>query len=67
MIDNVDDRLLEHWQRVRTARELAHAARRVSWRDNPDPKMHEMRDTYVEAMLHLDRSLRLAAINDDDR
>jgi hypothetical protein len=67
MIDNVDDRLLEHWRRVRAARELAHAARRVSWRDDPDAKMHEVRGTHTQAMLRVNRSSRLIAISNDDR
>jgi hypothetical protein len=67
MIDNVDDRLLEHWRRVRAAGELAQAARRASLRDDPDAKIHEVRGTSTQAMLHVNRSSRLIAISNDDR
>ena len=67
MIDNVDDRLLEHWRRVRAARELAQAARRASLRDDSDAKMREVRGTYTHAMLHVNRSPRLIAISNNDR
>jgi hypothetical protein len=67
MADNVDARLLEHWQRERTAREQARAALPASWRNDPRPRMHEVREAYLEAMLHNNHSSGLIAINDDDR
>jgi hypothetical protein len=67
MADNIDDRLLEHWQRERTAREQARAALPASWRNDPRPQMHDVRETYIEAMLRHNHSSRLIAINDDDR
>ena len=66
-MDNIDNRLLDHWQRERTAREQARAALPASWRDNPHPTMHEVSETYLEAMREWNRSFRLAAVIDDDR
>ena len=66
-MDNIDIRLLEHWQRERTARELARAALPASWRDNPHPTMHQVSETYLEAMREWNRSFRLGAVIDDDR
>lgn len=63
----IDNRLLDHWQRERTARDQARAALPPSWRDDPRPKMHDVREAYIEAMVNLKRSPRLAAINHDDR
>lgn len=61
----IDKRLLDHWQRERTARDRARAALPASWRH--DLRMAEVRETYVEAMLESKRSSRLRAIADDDR
>jgi hypothetical protein len=65
MIDNVDDRLLGHWRRVRAARALTQAAQRASLRDDSDAKMRDVRG--MQAMLHGNRSPRLIAISNDDR
>ena len=59
----IDNRLLDHWHRERTARDQARAALPASWRDDPRPKMHEVREAYIEAMLELKRPSRLAAID----
>jgi hypothetical protein len=66
-MDNIDTRLLEHWQRERTSREQARAALPASWRDNPHPTMHEVSETYLEAMREWNRSCHLTAVADDDR
>jgi hypothetical protein len=63
----VYDRLLEHWRRERTVREKARAALPASWRNDRRPRMHEVREAYIEAMLHNNHSSGLIAINDDDR
>jgi hypothetical protein len=63
----IDDRLLLHWERVRKAREQARASLPGSWRDDPRPKMHEVREKYIEAMLPMNGHSRVAAISDDDR
>jgi hypothetical protein len=51
----VDRRLVEHWQRQRTERAQLRRALPRSWRDDPRPKMADVRETYVEAMLELRR------------
>lgn len=61
----IDNRLLDHWHRERAARDQARAALPASWRDDPRPKMHEVREAYIEAMLDLKRSSPLAAIDSD--
>jgi hypothetical protein len=63
----IDDRLLEHWQRERAAREQAWASLPASWRDDPRPQMHEVCETYIEAMLQMNPSSRVVAIGEDDR
>jgi hypothetical protein len=70
----IDDRLLEHWRREHAAREQLRASLPASWRNDSRPKMDEVREIYVEAMVrHFDgtlrtyRSSRIAAINEDDR
>jgi len=63
----IDDRLLEHWQRERASREQARAALPASWRDDSRRQMHEVRETYIEAMLQMNASSRVVAIGEDDR
>ena len=64
----IDRRLLEHWQRERAARTRLRRALPASWRDDPRPKMEDVRELYVEAMLEMSpRPTRSAAIGDDDR
>lgn len=63
----VDRRLLEHWQRERAARARLRNSLPRSWREDPRPKMDEVREVYVEAMLHMEAPSRPTAIGDDDR
>jgi len=51
----VDRRLQDHWQRERAARTRLRRALPPSWRDDPRPKMDEVRERYIEAMLDLNR------------
>ena len=51
----VDERLLQHWKRERTARERAREGLPPSWRDDPRPEMDEVRETFVEAMVSMRR------------
>jgi hypothetical protein len=59
----VDRRLLEHWQRERAAREHLRRSLPASWRDDPRPKMDEVREIYIEAMLRMTRRLPARARN----
>jgi hypothetical protein len=64
----VDRRLLKHWQRERAARAQLRRSLPQSWRDDPRPKMEDVRELYVEAMLRMGpRLVRSVAIGDDDR
>jgi len=64
----IDRRLLGHWQRERAARERLRASLPPSWRDDPRPKMDEVRELYVEGMLRMwSPPPRPIAIGDDDR
>jgi hypothetical protein len=47
----IDLRLLEHWQREQNARETLRRALPSAWRDDSRPKMEDVREFYVEAML----------------
>jgi hypothetical protein len=47
----IDLRLLEHWLREQYAREVLRRALPSSWRNDPRPKMEDVREFYVEAML----------------
>ena len=51
----VDERLLQHWKRERTARERVRAGLPPSWRDDPRPEMDAVRETFVEAILSMQR------------
>jgi len=51
----VDRRLLDHWERQRDARDRLRRQLPPSWRDDPRPKMAEVREAYIEAMLDLKR------------
>jgi hypothetical protein len=56
----VDERLLQHWKRERTARERVRAGLPTSWRDDPRPEMDAVRETFVEAIVSMRRpSLKL--------
>jgi hypothetical protein len=61
----IDERLLLHWQFVRKAREQARASLPSSWREDPRPKMDEVREMYIEGMPRMNGSSPVAAINDD--
>jgi hypothetical protein len=65
----IEDRLLEHWERERAARERLRKSLPASWRDDPRPNMDVVRELYIEAMLRMKQepSLRPMAIGDDDR
>jgi tryptophan 2,3-dioxygenase len=63
----IDNRLLDRWQRERAAREEVRAALPESWRNPSHPKLYEVRETYVEAMVEVKRSPRVVAITNDDR
>lgn len=64
----IDTRLLEHWQRERDARERLRRSLPPSWRDDPRPKMDEVREMFIEGMLRTQRRpMSMAAIGDDDR
>jgi hypothetical protein len=65
----IDTRLLEHWRRARAARTRLRDSLPPSWRDDPRPKMDEVRELYVEGMLQMWSSSlsRPAVIGDDDR
>jgi hypothetical protein len=56
----VDRRLLEHWQREHAERTRLRESLPPSWRDDPRPKMEDVREVYVEAMVQLRRPLRPA-------
>ncbi len=60
----VDRSLLEHWRRERAARARLRNSLPRSWRDDPRPKMGEVRERYVETVLQLRRPV---AIGVDDR
>jgi hypothetical protein len=49
----VDQRLLDHWRRERRARERARAAVPAAWR--ADPRLLEIRETYVEGLVEMRR------------
>jgi len=64
----IDSRLLEHWQRERRAREQLRRSLPSTWRNDPRPKMDEVREMYVEAMFRMQgEPARPVAIGDDDR
>ena len=65
----IDRRLLEHWQRQNAARRQLRAALPPSWRDDPRPKMDEVRELFIEGMLRMrgPTAPMVAAIGDDDR
>jgi hypothetical protein len=65
----IDSRMLEHWQRERGARERLRQSLPSSWRNDPRPKMDEVREMYIEGMLAMQgRPMHpVAAIGDDDR
>jgi len=63
----VEYRFFDYWERERAARERQRAALPASWRDDSLPRMHEVREAYVEAMLDLKRSSRVPAVATDDR
>jgi hypothetical protein len=64
----IDRRLLGHWQRERAARAQLRRSLPPSWRNDPRPKMEDVRELYVEAMLQMrPRPVRPSAIGDDDR
>jgi hypothetical protein len=63
-----DERLLEYWRREREARDTARARLPASLRDDPRPRMRDVCETFIEAMLEMDRASRPAvAIAEDDR
>ena len=47
---NVDNRLLNYWQREQGARRRARAALPARWRNDPRPEMRQVVDTYVELL-----------------
>jgi len=57
----VDRSLLEHWQQERAARTRLRRSLPPSWRDDPRPKMDEVRELYVEAMVRMSGSPRRPA------
>ena len=63
----IDNRLLQHWQRERTARDQVRVSPPASWRDESRPQMHEVCETYIEAMMQMNPSSRVVAIGEDDR
>jgi hypothetical protein len=65
----IDDRLLEHWERERAARDRLRESLPASWRNDPRPNMDVVRELYIEAMLRVkhEPSTRPVAIGDDDR
>jgi hypothetical protein len=64
----IDSRLLEHWRRQRHAREQLRRSLPATWRDDPRPRMDEVRETWVEAMFEMQRApMRSGAIGLDDR
>jgi len=64
----IDSRLLEHWQRESRSREQLRRSLPSTWRNDPRPKMDEVREMYVEAMLRMqEASMRSEAIGLDDR
>jgi hypothetical protein len=65
----IDDRLLEHWTRERTARDRLRDSLPASWRNDPRPNMDVVRELYIEAMLRMKQQepARSVAIGDDDR
>jgi hypothetical protein len=65
----IDDRLLEHWTRERTARDRLRDSLPASWRNDPRPNMDVVRELYIEAMLRMKQQepVRSVAIGDDDR
>jgi len=64
----IDSRLLEHWQRERRTREQLRRSLPTTWRNDPRPKMDEVREMYVEAMLRMQgEPVRSEAIGLDDR
>ena len=64
----VDERLLEHWTRQRAARARLRNSLPPSWRDDPRPKLGDVRELYVESMLEMKRrAAGPMAIGDDDR
>lgn len=67
----IDRRLLGHWTQQRAARERLRDALPPLWRNDPRPKMGDVREFYVEGMLQMwgppPRLPRPVAIGDDDR
>jgi len=65
----IDDRLLDHWERERAARDRLRDSLPASWRNDPRPDMEAVRELYIEAMLRLklQPAVRPVAIGDDDR
>ncbi len=64
----IDTSLLEHWEREQAARTRLRSSLPQSWRNDSRPKMDEVRELYVEAMLEMQHSpARIVAIGDDDR
>lgn len=57
----IDSRLLTHWQHERGAREQLRRSLPPSWRDDPRPKMDEVRELWVEGMLEIRRAASAAA------
>ncbi len=60
----VDRRLLAHWKRERAARERARASLPREWREDERPRMTEVRETFVEGIVDLRRTVVLI---DEDR
>ncbi len=63
----IDTSLREHWEREQAARTRLRNSLPRSWRDDPRPKMDDVRELYVEAMLEMHSPARIAVIGDDDR
>jgi hypothetical protein len=64
----IDRRLLEHWQSSRAVRAQLRDSLPASWRNDPRPKMNDVRELYIEAMLPLRRAPnRPLTIAEDDR
>jgi hypothetical protein len=65
----IDDRLLDHWEGERAARDRLRNSLPSSWRNDPRPDMEVVRELYIEAMLRLKHqpAERPVAIGDDDR
>ena len=64
----IDRRLLEHWQSEHAARAQLRKSLPASWRNDPRPKMNDVRELYIAAMLRMSRPPnRLVEIAEDDR